>query len=100
YDLVGINEALEKDRQSLRDMIQQTTPGNWLSNGNGEGTISNFPGCLIVSCNLKCHQEVGEILRQLREFSAQQGYPDPPIPDMPLPVHWGKAGFVMPEQSK
>ncbi|MEZ5940710.1 MAG: hypothetical protein R3C18_04915 [Planctomycetaceae bacterium] len=95
YDLAGISEPLESDRKRLHEMVQYPTSGNWLAYGGGSATISNFPGCLIVSCNAKCHEEVGEILRQLREFSAQQGYPDPPVP---TPVYGGNAGFTIPNE--
>ncbi|MCA8992155.1 MAG: hypothetical protein KDA88_09270 [Planctomycetaceae bacterium] len=91
YDLAGLTKALREDRNFLEDAILTGVDRGWYEYGNGEGAISTYPGCVIVSCDSACHEEVQVLFRQLREFSSQNGYPEPPVPDIPPSIGGGKA---------
>ncbi|MCA9033259.1 MAG: hypothetical protein KDA66_20745, partial [Planctomycetaceae bacterium] len=83
YDMDGLAAGIRSDDIFISDMVLNISDESWLDNGTGSGVVTIFPGCLVISCNATSHENVHDLFEQLREFSAQQGYPEPAFPALP-----------------
>ncbi|MEZ5945049.1 MAG: hypothetical protein R3C18_26990 [Planctomycetaceae bacterium] len=91
YDLAGLTAPLREDTLYLMPMIDTVTKLDFINGGGYSVAKSAYPECLIVSRPWNGHADTRNLFRQLREFSAQQGYPDPPLFDSPIGFDSGDA---------
>ncbi|MCA9033267.1 MAG: hypothetical protein KDA66_20785, partial [Planctomycetaceae bacterium] len=85
----GLIEELRSDPTYLFPVFENA---EWLFNtdlGSPPGAVTEYQGCLLFTGTDLAHQEMRNVFQQLREFSAQQGYPKPVIPEPAEPQNFG-----------
>jgi hypothetical protein len=81
--------ALDEDRfQSLQDIIVSTVEhDSWEENGTGEGEILGFPpGMFVVSQTQRVHDQIAEVLAEVRVVKAEIDATSPPVAVTAQPV--------------